>query len=157
MKKTLLINLFSILCFCAFAQNVDSRLYELRTYYTNNGRMPALINRFANHTTRLFEKHGMTNVGYWVANADSNKLVYILSYPDLETRNASWKAFMADPDWQAAAKESEKDGKILSKVESVYMKMTDFSPNLKTPDLKSPNRTFDLRTYTMLPGRFPNI
>ena len=107
----------------------ESRIYELRTYTTEPGRLPALNARFKNHTMRLFEKHGMENLGYWVPldNKD-NKLVYILAYPSKEAREASWKAFMADPDWQKARTESEKNGKLTDKVESVILGATDYSP-----------------------------
>src|SRR5213595_1142897 len=84
------------------------RVFEIRTYTASDGKLDALHARFRNHTTKLFEKHGMTNVGYWtpVENTE-NKLVYMLAYPSREAREASWKAFMADPDWQAAHAESE--------------------------------------------------
>lgn len=157
MKKSILFFLFILIEIAAFSQNEDNRLYELRTYYTHPGRMNALIKRFTNHTTALFEKHGMTNVGYWLSTADSNKMMYVMSYPSLSARDTSWKYFMADPVWQKVAKDSELDGKILVKVESAYLKLTDFSPAVPTQDIAMPNRTFELRTYTMLPGRLPNI
>src|SRR5262245_47470918 len=76
----------------------DTRVFEMRTYYASAGKLDALLARFRDHTTRLFEKHGMTNVGYWVPidNPD-NKLIYILAFPSAESRQKSWKAFMADP------------------------------------------------------------
>src|SRR5437588_7698451 len=97
----------------------DTRLFELRTCYAAPGKLDALNARFRNHTTKLFEKHGMTNVGYFVPVGDNkdNKLVYFLSYPTKEDREKSWKGFVADPDWQKAYKESEKDGKLVAKVE----------------------------------------
>ena len=81
-------------------------LYEMRVYYTNEGKLDALHARFRDHTMALFEKHGMTNVGYFVPTGDNpeQKLVYFLAYPDREARDASWKAFLDDPDWQAAFK-----------------------------------------------------
>lgn len=154
-----LIMLFSAMLFATgiFAQNTDSRFYELRIYYTEAGRMDALVQRFTNHTTKLFEKHGMTNVGYWIATADPNKMLYILSYPSREARDASWKAFGADPEWKKVREESEKDGKIVAKVESIYMNTTDFSMKVKKKNIKNPPRTFELRTYYCLPNRLPNI
>lgn len=157
MKKISILLGFLFFFFNSFAQNKDSRVYELRIYYTENGRMDALIQRFTNHTTKLFEKHGMTNVGYWIATADPNKLLYILSYPSQEAREASWKAFREDPVWIKAKEESEKDGKIVAKVESIFMKTTDFSPVVKKKNIKKDERTFELRTYYMLPNRLPNI
>lgn len=114
-------------------------------------RLGALNARFRDHTVKLFEKHGMTNVGYFmpIDNKDQ-KLIYFLSYPDRAARDASWKAFMADPVWQKAHKASEVDGKLVAKVTSVFLKTTDYSPQLK---IEAPgNRVFELRTYIATPN-----
>src|SRR5262245_47636754 len=89
----------------------DARVYEIRIYYAAPAKLEALQARFRDHTMKLFEKHGMVNIGYWVPleNTD-NKLIYILAYPNREAREKSWKGFMADPDWQKAYKASEVDG-----------------------------------------------
>src|SRR5882762_4371713 len=86
----------------------DTRLFEMRTYYAAPGKLDDLNARFRNHTTKLFEKHGIENIGYWtpIENKD-NKLVYILAYPSKEAHDQSWKAFGADPDWKRARSESE--------------------------------------------------
>jgi hypothetical protein len=157
MKKLFLFLILIVFNINLKSQNTDPRLYELRVYYTESGRMDALIKRFTNHTTKLFEKHGMTNVGYWLATADPNKMLYVLAYPNREARESSWKAFLADPEWQKVAKESEIDGKIINKIESTFMNVTDFSAKVKKKNIKNPARTFELRTYTMLPNRLPNI
>jgi hypothetical protein len=135
----------------------DARFFEMRTYFAAPGKLEALQARFRNHTLKLFEKHGMTNIGYWapVENPD-NKLVYILAYPDREAREKSWKEFMADPDWNAARAESEKNGKLVDKMESVYMKATDFSPEAKPAAAAEP-RAFELRVYKSAPGKLPNL
>ena len=87
--------------------------------------------RFRDHTNKLFIKHGMTPIGYW-SPVDSKqaeqKMVYILAFPSKEAADKSWKAFINDPDWKAAKAESEKDGPLVAKVESVYLKATDYSP-----------------------------
>jgi hypothetical protein len=142
----------------ASAQTNDARLYEMRVYYCEPGRLDALLTRFRDHTTKLFEKHGMTNVGYWVPleNPD-NKLIYILSYPDKEAREASWKAFGSDPVWKKAQGESEKDGKIVKKVDRVYMRAADFSPAINTASVDPKGRVFELRTYTTYPGKLPDL
>jgi len=129
----------------AFAAERETRFFELRTYYAAPGKLDALLARFRNHTTGLFEKHGMVNIGYWtpLTNTD-NQLIYLLAYPDREARDKSWKEFAADPAWQAAAKESEKDGKLVSKVKSVFLKPTDFSPAVK-PD-SAGSHLFEMRT-----------
>lgn len=108
-----------------------NRVYEMRTYYTNEGKLPDLQARFRNHTTKLFEKHGMKNVGYWVpqdAPASQNTLIYIISHESRDAAKKSWDAFRNDPEWKEVAKASEANGKIVSKVESVYMDATDYSP-----------------------------
>lgn len=114
----------------AYAQGAN-RVFEMRTYTANPGKFDALKARFRDHTIKLFEKHGMTNIGYWIP-ADGEKanttLVYILAYPSREAAKKSWAAFGADPDWQKARAESEKDGPILaSRPESVYLNPADFS------------------------------
>jgi hypothetical protein len=103
------------------------RVFELRTYYCHPGRLEALQKRFRDHTTRLFTKHGMENVGYWVPTDKPDVLVYILAYPSREAATASWAAFRADADWNKARTASEADGPIVQKVESVYMTATDYS------------------------------
>jgi hypothetical protein len=123
----------------SFAQEPPStvrggRIFELRTYYANPGKLEALHARFRNHTSKLFEKHGMTIVGYWVpidgasGAATGNTLVYILSYPSIDARKRAWDAFDNDPDWVSARTESEKDGKLVEKVDSVFLAPTDYSP-----------------------------
>jgi hypothetical protein len=110
-----------------------TRFFEMRKYTAAPGKLDALLARFRDHTNRLFEKHGITIIGYWVPTDGEHAkdtLIYILAYPSREAREKSWKDFQADPDWQAARKESEKDGPLLIKggVESTYMSPTDFSP-----------------------------
>jgi hypothetical protein len=114
------------------AKKVENRIFELRTYTTAPGKMDALNARFRNHTNRLFEKHGMTIIGFWMPakqKEGEEKLIYILAYPSKEAADKSWKGFREDPEWQKVRAESEKDGKLLAKPpESVYMKPTDYSP-----------------------------
>ncbi len=108
-----------------------NRVYELRTYYTNEGKLPDLQARFRDYTTKLFEKHGIKNVGYWVpqdAPASANTLIYIISHESRDAAKKSWAAFGADPEWKKVREASEANGKIVSKVESVYMDATDYSP-----------------------------
>ena len=109
----------------------DTRVFEMRTYYAAPGKMTALHARFRDHTCKLFEKHGMTIVGFWSPmdpKVAEQKMVYILAYPSMEAAAKSWKAFSEDPDWNKARDESEKDGKLVDKVESVYLNPTDYSP-----------------------------
>jgi hypothetical protein len=112
-------------------KKVDTRFFEMRTYHAAPGKMKALHARFRDHTCALFKKHGMTIVGFWSpadpAQAEKT-LVYILAYPSKQAREESWKAFRADPDWQKVLKESEKDGKLVDRVDSLSLTPTDYSP-----------------------------
>ncbi len=140
-----------------FAQKQDTRYYEMRIYYCEAGKLPDLLNRFKNHTTQLFERHGMSNVGYWIPiQNEKNALYYVLSYPSKDAREASWKAFGADPEWKSVREESEKNGKIVAKVESIFMNLTDFSPKVKAKQA-NPERVFELRTYTATPNNIDNV
>ncbi|MCC6461261.1 MAG: NIPSNAP family protein [Saprospiraceae bacterium] len=153
MKKIFLL-FFALLSLRLLAQNAaDTRVFELRTYYAEPGKLDALIGRFRKHTVRLFEKHGMENIGYWVPlHNDNNQLLYVLAYPSLEAREAAWKAFGADPKWIKAKNKSERKGKLVSRVESVFLRAADFSPGIvaTTPET---DQVYELRTYTMLPGQ----
>ena len=106
------------------------RLFEQRVYTTADGKLPNLHARFRNHTNYLFVKHGMHLIGYWTPTDKSNTLVYILAYPNEEAREESWKAFMADSEWQRVWAKSKEDagGAIVTKVESTLMTATDYSP-----------------------------
>ena len=103
-------------------------LYELRTYYANEGKIEALHNRFRNHTMTLFEKHGMKNIAYWSPADDPDKLIYIIAHKDAESAEASWKAFVSDPEWQKVYADSIADGRLVAKIENVFMAKTDYSP-----------------------------
>jgi hypothetical protein len=109
----------------------QARVFEIRTYYTLPGRLDALNKRFREHTMKLFEKHGMTNIGYWVPQdspARENTLIYVISHASREQAKANWAAFIADPEWQKVAADPQKDGKIIEKIESVFVDATDYSP-----------------------------
>jgi hypothetical protein len=129
----------------------DTRVYEMRVYYAAPGKLDALNTRFKNHTAKLFDKHGMTNVGYFVpVDNKDNKLVYFLAYPSKAARDKAWGTFQQDPDWKQARADSEKDGKLLTKVETRFLTATDYSPALH-PDGKG-EHTYELRTYTASKG-----
>jgi NIPSNAP protein len=116
----------------AGTQGGNDRFFEMRTYHAAEGKIDNLNARFRDHTNALFQKHGIEMIGYWQPVDEKNQkkpvLVYILAYPSREAREKSWKEFFADPEWQAVAKKSEENGKIVAKVESVYMSPTDYSP-----------------------------
>lgn len=114
----------------AVAQSTD-RVFELRTYTTLPGRLDALHARFRDHTMRLFEKHGMTNLGYFSPQDEplsENTLIYIISHDSREAARSSWEDFIADPEWQRVSEESQRDGRIIESLESIFMDPTDYSP-----------------------------
>lgn len=139
----------------ASAAEKDTRVFEMRTYYAAPGKLDDMNKRFRDHTLRLFAKHGIQSIGYWmpIENTDS-KLIYVLAYPSKEAREASWKAFGDDPDWKKAKAESEANGALVSKVEQVFMQTTDFSPIGDAAPGKA-DRIFELRTYTTTPNNLP--
>lgn len=109
----------------------SGRYFEMRKYYAMPDKLAELNARFRDHTCALFKKHGMEIVGFWVPTEgpEADKvLVYVLAYPSKEAREASWKAFRDDPDWKTAREASEKNGKLVEKVESTFMRATDYSP-----------------------------
>jgi len=147
----------SLLAFSsASAEDRDSRVYELRVYYAHPGKLADLEERFRKHTTKLFEDHGMTNVGYWVPidNKD-NQLIYLLSFPSQKARADSWKSFSADPAWKKVKEQTEANGPLVKKVDSVLLAATDYSPAVKPS--KTGGRVFELRTYTTTPGNLDNL
>jgi len=115
----------------AVAATTQARVFEIRTYHCLPGRLDALHKRFREHTRRIFEKHGMTNVGYWVPQDDpahQDTLIYIISHASREQAKVNWAEFGADPEWKKVSEDSQKDGKIVEKVESVFVDATDYSP-----------------------------
>ena len=114
----------------ADAEKAD-RIFEIRTYTAADGKLDDVLARFRDHTCKLFEKHGMTNVAYFVPadEPDSkNTLVYILAHDNREAAKKSWAEFRNDPQWQQVKADSEANGKIVLKTVSVFANPTDFSP-----------------------------
>ena len=103
-------------------------LYELRIYTTAPGRLPKLHQRFRQHTMKLFQKHGMVNVGYWVPLDKKDTLIYIVAHENQEAAKRSWDAFRNDPEWQRVFRQSRQDGPIVTKVQRHFMRPTDYSP-----------------------------
>jgi hypothetical protein len=135
-------------------------VFELRIYTAHPGKLPNVLARFRDHTTKLFEKHGMVNVGYFTpldsADGAGQKLVYVLQHKSRDAAKASWSAFGADPEWKAVAAASEVNGPIVAKVESVFLEETDFSPDARSmSDHRS--RVFELRTYTVRDSLLPQL
>lgn len=131
------------------AETKDTRVYEMRIYYATPGKLDDLNKRFRDHTLSLFEKHGIENIGYWTpVDNTNNALIYVIAHASRDVAKKSWAAFLADPDWKAAQKASEANGKLISKIESYFMQATDYSPVIK------PSRAgvFELREYTASEG-----
>jgi hypothetical protein len=107
-----------------------TRVFELRKYTAPEGKLGELEARFKNHTIRIFNKHNMTSIGYWVpqdAPESQNTLVYLLAHPSREAAKKNWAEFQADPEWQKVNTESQVNGRIVSKVESTFLDPLDFS------------------------------
>jgi hypothetical protein len=117
----------------ALAADVSSvgKVYELRVYHTNPGKLEALHARFRDHTCKLFQKHGMELIGFWTpTQGDEAKdtLYYIIAFPSAEAQKKAWQVFQDDPDWKKAKAGSEKEGVLVKKVDSTNLKATDYSP-----------------------------
>jgi hypothetical protein len=137
MNRRTLLQSIPVLAFMSQASfstaQTSGSVFELRIYHCYDGKLPDLLTRFREHTTRLFEKHGMKNIAYWTPTDDPIKdktLIYVLSHPSRDAATANWKAFVDDPDWIAVRDKSEANGKIVEKVDSTFMTLTDFSPKI---------------------------
>ncbi|HYL84899.1 MAG TPA: NIPSNAP family protein [Candidatus Angelobacter sp.] len=111
----------------------STTVFELRIYHTFEGKLDDLLRRFRDHTMKLFEKHGIRNVAYWLPLDEPLKgktLVYMLAHPSREAATANWQAFRDDPEWQSVRDKSEANGKLVEKIDSTFLALTDFSPPL---------------------------
>ena len=127
-KRLMLVGMMGWMATAAAAQEQPGLVYEMRTYTTNEGKFEALQARFRDHTMKLFEKHGMSNVAYWVPLDQPNTLIYLLAHQSRAAATQSWQAFVADPEWQAVYQASIADGRLVNNVVSVFMTKTDYSP-----------------------------
>jgi len=108
-------------------------VFELRIYHAAPGKLAELEARFRDHTIKLFDRHGLKSVAYWTPVDEpekSNTLIYILQHPSREAAAANWKSFQDDPEWKSVREKSEANGKLVEKVDSTYLVLTDFSPQL---------------------------
>jgi hypothetical protein len=114
--------------FALMVSAASTHIYELRTYHANPGKLADLEARFRDHTITIFNKHHMKSVAYWVPTDNKdNVLIYVLEHESQEEALKNWKEFSADPEWQAVAKASEVNGKLVDHVDRVFMAPTDFS------------------------------
>jgi NIPSNAP len=109
-------------------KKMETRVFELRTYYVMPGKMAALQTRFKDHTNKLLQKQGMELIGFWTDSKEpERKLIYLVAHKSKEAADAGWKAFSADPEWKAAAAKSEEGGKLVEKVDRAWLNPTEFS------------------------------
>jgi hypothetical protein len=109
-------------------------VFELRIYHAAAGKLADLEARFRDHTIKIFDRHGIKSVAYWTPLDEpekSNTLIYILHHPSREAAAANWKSFQDDPEWKSVKEKSEANGKLVDKVDSTYLALTDFSPRLR--------------------------
>ena len=119
-KTTVLLAFTSVLCFSSLIVGADESTpcYELRIYHAAPGKLDALNARFRDHTIRIFNHHHMKSIGYWMPVDNSeNLLIYLLEHPSREAAEKAWKDFGADPDWRKVARESEANGRLVTRVE----------------------------------------
>ena len=136
-------------------QTITSSYFEMRTYTVHEGKMPDLIQRFQNHTRTLFTKHGIENVAYLLSEEEPDKqLTFIIGYPSASERDIRWNNFANDPEWKAVAAASEANGKIVQKVDQVFMV---WAQGLNSRKISRPSGIFQLRTYHLLPGKLDAI
>ena len=156
MKKIAVLILLLLTSFGLHAQSLPTSAYfEMRTYTVHEGKMPDLIQRFQNHTRALFTKHGIENVAYFLSEEEpQKKLTFILGYPSATERDVRWGNFANDPEWKAVATASEANGKIVQKVDQVFM---EWAKGLNAAKAPRPSGIFQLRTYHLLPGRLDAI
>jgi hypothetical protein len=117
----------------ASAQNDGATVYELRVYHTYEGKLDDLLKRFREHTVEIFRRHGIESVAYWTPLDEPLKgktLFYIPRHPSRDAATANWKAFHDDPEWKQVSTASEANGKLVEKVDSTFLKLTDFSPKI---------------------------
>src|SRR5215469_6819754 len=109
-------------------------VFELRIYHAAPGKLPELEARFRDHTIKIFDRHGLKSVAYWIPTDEpekSNTLIYILQHPSREAAAANWKSFQDGPEWKSVREKSEANGKLVEKVDSTFLVLTDFSPELR--------------------------
>ncbi|MEA1786049.1 NIPSNAP family protein [Arenibacter sp. GZD96] len=158
MKKPLMSAIAVFTVIAGIAQQEDTRYYELRTYHTNEGKRPELIQRFQNHTLALFEESGMENIAYFLPlDSENQTLVYFLAYPDKASREVMWKKFLENPKWKAAYQKSIENGKLVAKIDEVYLRIApELNHELPAQQAKD-DTVFELRTYYCLPDKLDDL
>ena len=107
------------------------KIYDMRTYKANPGKLEALHARFRDHTCKIFQKHGMELIAFWTpieGEEAKDTLIYIVAFPSVEAQKKAWDAFWADPEWKKVKADSEKDGVLVKEIQGKTLKATDYSP-----------------------------
>jgi len=115
----------------SIARAQSQRVFEVRTYTAPEGKLQDLHKRFRDHTLRIFKKHGMESIVYLApqdAPLKDNTLIYIITHANREQAKKNWAEFQADEEWKKVSAESQVNGRIVSKVDSVFADATDYSP-----------------------------
>lgn len=89
-------------------------IFEWKEYKAADGTAAAMKDRFMTHTLRFFKKHGIDIIGVYSDPSDLSKLYYLTRFADDISRQAAWKAFQTDPEWQAIKRETEANGPLLA-------------------------------------------
>ncbi|OYP34957.1 NIPSNAP family protein [Rhodopirellula sp. MGV] len=156
--RSLALATFSAVSLLSTAATCSADVYELRIYKTNEGKLDALNARFRNHTMRLFKKHGIESMGYWVPTDEDdskNTLVYVIKHESRDAAKESWKNFLADPEWKKAAAESGV-GQLAERPQSTYMTLTDYSPEYQNAE-GDDDDVFELRVYKAAEGKLGKL
>lgn len=105
-------------------------IHEYRTYQVAPGKMQALLDRFRDHTLKLFAKHGISVIGFWTSDLEDEKdqLIYLLQFADHDAKKVAWASFLADPEWHAVRAATDKGGPLVLKSHSRILLPTDISP-----------------------------
>ncbi len=120
--------MFAVASVTPAGAQTSGHIYELRTYHASPGKLDELKARFRDHTVEIFNRHHMKSIGYWVPTDNKDYvLIYVLEHPSRAEADKNWAAFNADPEWQKVKAATEANGKIVDKIDRVFMEPTDFS------------------------------
>jgi len=139
---------------------LEGPLYELRIYHASEGRFQHLIKRFREHTDRIFKKHGLKALGYWIPTEGSVKkrrtFVYLLKHPSRYEAYRNWINFFNDKEWEKVMDKPEFQGLLSEKPTSIFLTPNDYS-DLARNEIEKPGGIFELRTYVANPGKLTGL